>query len=105
MDSTFTCISSEELLVVEGGKIKTEDVCYWVGCRLWLFLFKASVRVLIVYFQRRDDKMEKFTSLSNIELMYIDGGFNAKGVWHKFTKKIKSCWDSFYQGFSDYNFY
>lgn len=31
MDSTFTCISSEELLVVEGGKIKTEDVCYWVG--------------------------------------------------------------------------
>ena len=26
MDSTFTCISSEELLVVEGGKIKTEDV-------------------------------------------------------------------------------
>lgn len=22
--------------------------------------------------------MEKFTSLSNIELMYIDGGFNAK---------------------------
>ena len=23
--------------------------------------------------------MEKFTSLSNIELMYIDGGFNAKG--------------------------
>ena len=40
--------------------------------------------------------MEKFTSLSNIELMYIDGGFNAKGVWHKFTKKIKSCWDSFY---------
>ena len=36
--------------------------------------------------------MEKFTSLSNIELMYIDGGFNAKGVWHKFTKKIKSCW-------------
>lgn len=48
--------------------------------------------------------MEKFTSLSNIELMYIDGGFNAKGVWHKFTKKIKSCWDSFYQGFSDYNF-
>lgn len=49
--------------------------------------------------------MEKFTSLSNIELMYIDGGFNAKGVWHKFTKKIKSCLDSFYQGFSDYNFY
>lgn len=31
MDSTFTCISSEELLVVEGEKIKTEDVCYWVG--------------------------------------------------------------------------
>lgn len=31
--------------------------------------------------------MEKFTSLSNIELMYIDGGFNAKGVWHKFTKR------------------
>ena len=28
MDSTFTCISSEELLVVEGGKIKTEDVSY-----------------------------------------------------------------------------
>ena len=49
--------------------------------------------------------MEKFTSLSNIELMYIDGGFNAKGVWHKLTKKIKSCRDSFYQGFSDYNFY
>ena len=26
--------------------------------------------------------MEKFTSLSNIELMYIDGGFNAKRSNH-----------------------
>ena len=83
MDSTFTCISSEELLVVEGGKIKTEDACLlgrcW--CRLWLFLFKASVRVLIVYFQRRDDKMEKFTGFIKYRSLRIfDGGFNAKGV-------------------------
>ena len=103
MDSAFTCISSEELLVVEGGKIKTEDVCYWVGAGVGFGY--SCLKLLLGYFQRRDDKMEKFTSLSNIELMYIDGGFNAKGVWHKFTKKIKSCWDSFYQGFSDYNFY
>ena len=39
MDSTFTCISSEELLVVEGGKIKTEDVCYWVGAGFVMYFW------------------------------------------------------------------
>ena len=34
--------------------------------------------------------MEKFTSLSNIELMYIDGGFNASRDWNKIPTFIKN---------------
>lgn len=46
MDSTFTCISSEELLVVEGG-IKAEDVCYWVGAGVG-FGF-SCIKILLGY--------------------------------------------------------
>ena len=52
MDSTFTCISSEELLVVEGGKIKTEDVCYWVGAGVG-FGYSCLKLLLFRYLSRK----------------------------------------------------